>query len=199
MTHFRTVPHHSGQRFTFGVKRYHAINRPGWRTVRALGQFWRLPPGVNQYLTDEDIKRLATTCDARQRASFEHVCQAGEMRKTCDATVRGIYWTGQKAFQVGVDNSPVSVQPVRFTVGEVIYTGIRVTVQDADNTDYLLVTDKDVSLATFYKYLMFYSRYVSMRSLKTEGYCGLHNILPYGRDTRLEKCSIESLNVTPQH
>lgn len=196
MTLFRTVPHHSGQRFTFGIKRFAAIHRPGWRTVRALGQFWRLPPGMSQYLTDEDVQRLMTTCDARQRASFEHVCQAAEMRKTCDATTRGIYWTGQKAFQVGVEEEPVTVTPWRYESDEVTFIGIRITVGEYD---YLLATDKDVSMATFYKYLMFYSRYISVRSLNTTDVGCLLSKSPYSRDKRLEKCSIESLNATPRH
>lgn len=196
MTQFRTVPHHSGQRFTFGIKRFSPKQRPGWRTVRALGQFWRLPPGLSQYLTDEDVKRLMITCDARQRASFEHVCQATEMRKTCNATERGIYWTGQKAFQVGIEDVPVTVTPWHYETEGLVFVGIRVT---AGEYDYLLVTDKDVSMTTFYKYLMFYSRYISMRSLKTDGYCNLHNMLPYGRDRRLEKCSIETLSALPKH
>jgi hypothetical protein len=196
MSIFRTVPHHDGQRFTFGIKRYAALHRPGWRTVRALGQFWRLPPGLSQYLTDEDVQRLMTTCDDRQRASFMEVCQAPSQRKTCDATAQGIYWTGQKAFQVGMQESAAKVTPVRLESGETVFVGIRIT---TDAHDYLLVTDKDVSMATFYKYLLFYSRYISMRSLNTDGYDRFFSKLPYSRDKRLEKCSIESLSATPSH
>ncbi|QXO09543.1 hypothetical protein pEaSNUABM11_00119 [Erwinia phage pEa_SNUABM_11] len=195
MSIFRTVPHHDGQRFTFGIKRYAPLHRPGWRTVRALGQFWRLPPGLSQYLTDEDVQRLMTTCDDRQRASFMEVCQVPSLRKTCDATAQGIYWTGQKAFQVGMQEQTVTVTPFRLE-GETVFTGIRIT---AGDYDYLLATDKDVSMATFYKYLLFYSHHISKRSLTTDGYDFQFGRLPYSRDKRLEKCSIESLSATPNH
>lgn len=196
MTRFRTVPHHGGQRFTFGIKRFAPIHRPGWRTVRAIGQFWRLPPGLSQYLTDEDVQRLMTTCDAQQRASFEHVCHASELRKTCNATTQGIYWTGQKAFQVGMEHDPVKVVPWSQAIDGVVFTGIRITTGEYD---YLLATDKDVSMATFYKYLMFYWRYISMRSLTTTDPWCMFSKLPYCRDKRLEKCSIETLSASPTH
>lgn len=196
MTQFRHVPHHDGQRFTFGIKRYAVPQRPGWKTVRAMGQFWRLPPGLSQYLTDDDVQRLMMTCDARQRASFEEVCQASEMRKTCNANTQGIYWTGQKAFQVGVEDEECLVTPWQGEVDGVKFMGIRIITTDHD---YLLATDKDVSMATFYKYLLFYSHYISKRSLNTNDAAYQFGRLPYRRDKRLEKCSIETLNVLPTH
>lgn len=196
MTQFRTVPHHSGQRFTFGIKRFAIPHRPGWKTVRAMGQFWRLPPGLSQYLTDDDVQRLATTCDARQRASFEVVCQATEMRKTCNACEQGIYWTGQKAFQVGAADDTAKVTPWHGEINGVIFTGIRITTGEHD---YLLATDKDVPMATFYKYLMFYSHYISKRSLTTTDAGYSISRLPYRSDKRLEKCSIETLSALPKH
>jgi len=195
MTSIRSVPHQPGTRFTFAVKRYWTTVRPGWKVVRAAGTFWSLPPGTLNHMSIEEILKFAALADRRQRASFSAVAQCTEERKTRNACERGIYWTGQKAFQVGMCQDRCIVTPFQGDYGGTFFTGIFVSFLDAPEKDYYLATPKDVTMATFYKYLLFYKEHIGIHPVQEDWY--YHNSLPYGRDRRLARCSMKNFESTP--
>lgn len=195
MVAVRSVPHQTGSRYTFGVKRFGVNYRPGWKVVRAAGQFWYLPPETLKYLSADQIQRFLKLADASQRASFIGgiACRCSE--KTRNATGRGVYWTGQNAFQVGMPEVECIVTPFNGPYANGHFTGIFVTFPDDPTLDYVLSVDKDVSIDTFYKYLLFYSRYIRVNPVQVDRYYKYP--LPYGRDRRLEGCSIENFKTVP--
>ncbi|HHS7556401.1 TPA: hypothetical protein ACTPQ1_004693 [Salmonella enterica] len=197
MVAVRSVPHQTGSRYTFCVKRFGARHRPGWKVVRVAGTFWHLPPDTLKYLTPEQILQFLRAADSSQRASFMDGIACRESGKTRDATGRGIYWTGQHAFQVGLPDTKCRVTPFN---GEYLgdhFTGIYVDFPEHPELNYYLSVNKDVSVATFYKYLLFYGRYVRVSPVQDDWH--YKHPLPYGRDRRLEGCSIENFNNAPQH
>lgn len=162
MSKIRYVPHRAGGRFTFGVKRYSLGKRPGWKVVRVAGGFWHLPPGIFNYYSLDQIQTFLNKADWQQRSSFDNI-RCNELRKTKDALERGIYWTGQHSFQVGGFQDDCTVEEIVEEVNGRKYIGIRVSCPDNPDYGYVLVTDKDVTMATFYKYLLFYSRNIFFR------------------------------------
>lgn len=196
MVAVRSVPHQTGSRYTFCVKRFGARNRPGWKVVRAMGQFWQLPPGTLKYFSVDRIAQFLNAADPSQRSSFIAGIVCRPDGKTRDATTRGIYWTGQNAFQVGLPCLKCEVTPFNGPYADAYFTGIFVSFKDDPSLNYFLSVDKDVSIDTFYKYLLFYSRYIRVTPVHEDWY--YKNPLNYGRDRRLEGCSIESFNSVPQ-
>lgn len=195
MTVFRSVPHTTGSRYTFAVKRFGFCNRPGWKVVRVAGTFWQLPPGIEQYMSVEQIELFLKGADRSHLSSWADTCRARSTSKTRDATQPGVYWTGQHCFQVGMLKSACTVEPFSETVGEDIFTGIMIRFPDEPELDYLLATMRDVSMATFYKYLLFYNRLVSFHTVREDW--SYRHPMPYGRNRRLAGCSILSLPNTP--
>lgn len=195
MTSTRSVPHQPGSRFTFAVKRFWTPVRPGWKVVRVAGTFWSLPPGTLDYMSVDEILKFAALADRRQRSSFNDVVQCTADGKTRCANKRGIYWTGQKAFQVGMCQDRCNVTPFRGEYKGTLFTGIFVNFPDAPDKDYYLATPKDVSMATFYKYLLFYQQHISIQPVQEDWY--YRTTLPYGRDRRLDRCSMTNFDSTP--
>lgn len=195
MVAIRSVPHQTGLRFTFGVKCYGLKDRPGWGVFRVAGLFWTLPPNTLKYLTVEQISQFNKLADYNQRSSFRDVVHCNELRKTKDATGKGIYWTGAKAFQVSDHALPCKVTEVVGEVNGNKYCGIHVVFPDDPNQDYLLITDKDVTMATFYKYLLFYTRHITFHPLGVDKPY-LRNF-PYSRFRRETVCSIENFSAIP--
>ncbi|ANZ50540.1 hypothetical protein STRATTON_115 [Erwinia phage vB_EamM_Stratton] len=195
MTSIRSVPHQPGSRFTFAVKRFWGGQRPGWKVVRVAGVFWSLPPGTLDYLSVDEIMQFAALADSKQRYSFNSVVECSSQGKTRDACKPGIYWTGQKAFQVGMCQDRCISTPFQWVDGDVTFTGIYVSFPDAPERDYYLATPKDVSMATFYKYLLFYKQHIGIHPVQEDWY--YRNPLPYGRDRRLNRCSMMNFESTP--
>lgn len=191
----RSVPHTTGSRFTFAVKRFGFNRRPGWKVVRAAGTFWQLPPGIEKYLTVEQIQLFLKGMDSNQAYSWSVSAKAVGSSKTKDATSRGVYWTGSKAFQVDMKCEKCVVTPFNETIDGDIFTGIHIGFPNAPEDDYVLGTMRDVTMATFYKYLLFYSRHVRWHSVQEDGYYRMN--LPYGRNRRLLECSILNSKNTP--
>ncbi|QVW55101.1 hypothetical protein pEaSNUABM29_00057 [Erwinia phage pEa_SNUABM_29] len=196
MVSVRSVPHSTGSRYTFGVKRFGLRHRPGWKVVRVAGTFWHLPPDTLKYLSVEQIMQFLKAADSSQRASFMDGIACREGSKTRDATGRGIYWTGQHAFQVDGVDMEYKVTPINGEYRGDRYTGIYVEFPDSPELNYYLTVRKDVSIATFYKYLLFYGRYVRVSPVEDDWH--YKHPLPYGRDRRLEGCSIENFKSSPQ-
>ncbi|AWN08901.1 hypothetical protein MLDJOKPK_00062 [Salmonella phage SPAsTU] len=197
MVAVRSVPHQTGSRYTFGVKRFGARHRPGWKVVRVAGTFWHLPPDTLKYVTPEQILQFLKAADSSQRASFLDGIACRDSGKTRDATGRGIYWTGQHAFQVGMPDVECVVTPFNGEYRGDHFTGIYVDFPEQPELNYYLSVNKDVTIATFYKYLLFYGRYVRVSPVQDDWHYKYP--LPYGRDRRLEGCSIENFNNSPQH
>lgn len=195
MTTVRSVPHQSGSRFTFAVKRFWGGNRPGWKVVRVAGCFWSLPPGTLDYLTVDEILRFAALADSKQRYSFNSVVECVPQGKTRIANKPGIYWTGQKAFKVGMCQDRCISTPFRGEYNGQTFTGIFVSFPGAPERGYYLATAKDVSVATFYKYLLFYKQYIGIHPVQEDWF--YHTPLPYGRDRRLERCSMTNFESSP--
>ncbi|QVW55853.1 hypothetical protein pEaSNUABM9_00272 [Erwinia phage pEa_SNUABM_9] len=195
MASVRSVPHSTGSRFTFAVKRFGFVRRPGWKVVRVAGTFWQLPPGIEKYLTIEQIQTFVKGADSSQRYSWSSAALPRGKSKTTNATTRGVYWTGQKAFQVDMECAKCVVTPFNEEIDGDIMTGIAVQFPDSPEDDYVLGTVKDVTIATFYKYLLFYNRHVYWHNVQGEGYNRMN--LPYGRNGRLLGCSILNSKNTP--
>lgn len=193
----RSVPHTTGSRFTFGVKRFGFCHRPGWKVVRAAGTFWQLPPGIDAYMSTEQIEQFLKGADSRQNSSWSNTGRHRGTSKTKNATERGVYWTGQKAFQVGMGYLKCVVTEFNEEIDGDIMTGIVVRFPESPRDDYILGTVADVTMATFYKYLLFYSRQVYHHLINEDGYNRMN--LPYGRNRRLLGCSILNSKNTPPH
>lgn len=192
MANLRVVPHQTGLRYTFSVQRYNVLYRAGWKTYRAYDGIWTLPPDTFKYLSADEIVRMRKRCDSRQGESFHVACEPLSVTKTKDATQRGVYWTGLKCFHVGYPLSTVNASPVTATIGGVLFTGILVRGKGMHDYEYLLLTDKQVSISTFYKYLLFYRNYISYHPLN--GMDSFDHPMPYGRDKRLDGCSTKNFS-----
>lgn len=197
MSATRSVPHTAGSRYTFGVKRFSFCHRPGWKVVRRAGTFWQLPPGIEQHMSIEQIEQFLKGADSSQLCSWADTGKARGSSKTRDATGRGVYWTGQHAFQVGMESPKCVVTPFNEEIGGDVFTGIVVSFADSPEDDYVLGVMKDVTIATFYKYLLFYNRKVKHHLVRGDGYNRMN--LPYGRNGRLLECSILNSKNTPPH
>lgn len=197
MSTARSVPHTSGSRFTFGVKRFGFCHRPGWKVVRVAGTFWQLPPGIDKYMSIEQIEQFLRGADSSHRSSWSGTARHRSTSKTKNATERGVYWTGQKAFQVDMEPLTCVVTEFNEEIDGDVMTGIVVQFPDSPRDDYVLGTVKDVTMATFYKYLLFYSRQVYHHLINEDGYNRMN--LPYGRNRRLLGCSILNSKNTPPH
>lgn len=197
MSKARSVPHTSGSRFTFAVKKFGFNHRPGWKVVRVAGTFWQLPPGIDKYMSTEQIETFLKGADSSQRSSWSGTGRQRGVSKTRVATERGVYWTGQNAFQVDMQPLKCVVSEFNEEIDGDIMTGIVVQFPDSPRDDYVLGTVKDVTMATFYKYLLFYSRQVYHHLINEDGYNRMN--LPYGRNRRLLGCSILNSKNTPPH
>lgn len=195
MTVHRSVPYSPGSRYTFAVKRFGFCNRPGWKVIRIAGTFWQLPPGIEEHFGIEQIERFLALADRRQLASWADTGKARDASKTRNATVPGVYWTGQHCFQVGPEPEKCVVEPFNEMIDGEIFTGIKVCFPTKPEQNYLLATLRDVTLSTFYKYLLFYNRLVYFHPVQ-EDWSYRHS-MPYGRNRRLAGCSILNLPTTP--
>lgn len=195
MTVHRSVPFSPGSRYTFAVKRYGFCSRPGWKVVRVAGTFWQLPPGIEDHFSIEQIERFLGLADSSQLASWSSTGKARSTSKTRNATQPGVYWTGQHCFQVGPAPEKCVVEPFNEMIDGEVFTGIKVCFPNDPAHDYVLATLRDVTLSTFYKYLLFYNRLVYFHPVQ-EDWSYRHS-MPYGRNRRLAGCSILSLPNTP--
>lgn len=194
MATVRNVPHQEGRHYTFGVKRHFLGFRPGWKVVRVAGSFWQLPPNVLKHYSVEQIQRFHTLADWQQKDSFNSI-KCNEIGKSRNATERGVYWTGQNAFQTGGFAGPTEVREVEGMLDGKKYVGLHIHCPDSPQYDYLLVTDRDVTFSTFYKYLLFYSRNIYFHPFNRDRPWDIG--FPYLRLRSKEACSIENFNSIP--
>lgn len=187
----RFVPFHDGSRYTFGVERYAVGFRPGWRVVRIDKACWCLPTGIFDYFTPEALTRFVSLGSPTQRTAWEKNIRCRYLGKTRNATVRGVYHVGSRWLHVEPTHPRCAVTPFNGEYHGQVYTGIHFAFPDNPDLNYFLATPKDVTLATFYKYLLFYPAYV-VAEYEHKAFP-----LPYGRDRRLAGCSIENFSNTP--
>lgn len=187
----RFVPFHDGSRYTFGVERYAVGFRPGWRVVRIDKTCWYLPTAIFDYFTPEALSRFVQRGSPTQRSAWEKNIRCRYLGKTRNGTLRGVYHVGSRWLHVEPTHPKCVVTPFNGLYNGQIYTGLYFAFPDAPDLNYFLATPKDVTLATFYKYLLFYPAYVVVE-FEHKAFP-----LPYGRDRRLAGCSIENFSNTP--
>lgn len=188
-----------GRRYTFKVKRFSLPVHLGWKAVRMWGRVWSLPPGLTRHLEMGYIDRIFKDGDSPQLRDFMRTCGGGYSHPTADATKPGVYWDGANLFYVGQKCSKPSVTEVRVVTPQASFIGIEIAVTvGEEELRYQLLTDKDVDLRTFYKYLLFYRHRISIRGV--DGAFGKFASMRYGRDKRLEgECITRKLDGTLLH
>lgn len=188
-----------GRRYTFKIKRYSLPVHLGWTAARIWGRVWYLPPGLSHHLEIDYIDRVFRDGDQSLLRDFERICASPRCWQTTDATKCGVYWDGRNLFSVGQKNSKPIVQFVRVETKFAKFIGIDITVEvEGKQLRYQLLTDKDVDLRTFYKYLLFHKHRISVRGV--EGAFGKFASMPYARDKRLEgECFTTNLDGSPLH
>ncbi|ANZ50288.1 hypothetical protein PHOBOS_98 [Erwinia phage vB_EamM_Phobos] len=186
-----------GRRYTFKVKCYSLPVHLGWTAARIWGRVWYLPPGLSRHLEANYIDAVFRAGESPQLRDFNRICAAYTTRVgTTDATRNGVYWDGKNLFYVGQKYSKPTVKEVRVETAKGNYIGIDVTVTGENETlRYQLLTDMDVDIRTFYKYLLFYKHRISVRAVV--GAFGKFASMPYPRDKRLEgECITMNLDGT---
>ncbi len=185
-----------GRRYTFKVKRYSLPVHLGWSAVRLWGRIWNLPPGLTRHLEVEYIDRVFRDGPSPQLRNFESVCALRPTGQTTDATKPGVYWDGANLFHVGRKCSKPSVTEVIVETEKQRFIGIEIAVEkDGAELRYQLLTDKDVDIRTFYKYLLFQKHRISVRGVS--GAFGNFATMRFGRDKRLEgECITTNLDGT---
>lgn len=193
MLQMRNATVSNGQRYTFRVKRYSMLRKMGWSAHRLWGQIFFFPPGTTDYLEDSFIQKMLENRPCREVREFRLLCQATPMAETTNATLPGVFWDGRNLFSVGSDADNVSVTPIEVTSPKGKFIGIEVDfVSNGSNNTYWLVTDCDVDLRTFYKYLLFQKHRISTKIIR--GLSQSYATMPYSRDKRLEvACTVKPL------
>lgn len=174
-----------GRRYTFKVKRYSLPVHLGWSAVRMWGRLWNLPPGLTRHLEVEYIDRIFRDGESPELRNFVSVCALRLSEQTTNATRPGVYWDGANLFSVGQKCSKPSVTEVIVETEKQRFIGIEIAVEkNGEELRYQLLTDKDVDLRTFYKYLLFQKHRISVRGVS--GAFGNFATMRFGRDKRLE-------------
>ncbi|ANZ48947.1 hypothetical protein HOV30_gp098 [Erwinia phage Derbicus] len=185
MTTIKNAVAGEGRRYTFKVKRYSLPVHLGWSAVRMWGRIWNLPPGLTRHLEVEYIDRIFRDGDSSQLRNFISVCALRPTGQSTDATKPGVYWDGANLFHVGQKCSKPRVTEVYVETAKQRFIGIEIALEkDGQEFCYQLLTDKDVDIRTFYKYLLFQKHRISVRGVT--GAFGHFASLRFGRDKRLE-------------
>lgn len=193
MLQIRNATVSKGQRYTFRVKRYSMLRKMGWTAHRLWGQIFFFPPGTTEYLEDSYIEKMLQSRPCRELREFRQMCQSTSMAETANATLPGVYWDGRNLFSVGGDAEDVTVTPVEIISPKGKFIGVEVDfVSNGSASTYWLVTDCDVDLRTFYKYLLFQKHRISAKIVR--GLSRSYDTMPYSRDKRLEvACTVKPL------
>lgn len=195
---FYPVPRRTdlGDRLTYAVNAYRHHQLPGWKTVRILGGFYQLPPGAVAYWTDSDIKRFILNATPKQKNSFETSCRCRPWSfKTKDISFPALYSIGRRYFHNCPEETDLSVTPIRGTYHDMMFTGIKVScVYGGVPQQYCLIASGDLTMRTFYKYLMFYGERINHVPVDLTGAPALQ--MKY-RKLRSYRCFIESCELLP--
>ena len=194
MLHIKPVPVQEEPVWhTFNIRRFTFREVPGWKVVRMCGRFWQFPPiGVENVPLDM-IERVINDQEALRPVL--HTMGISRSETTRSSQGHGVYWTGQHAFLR--QQFPTQHVKTEVVVGELPrgkFRGIKITsLVNGQPCIYVLVTDKDVDLKTFYKYLYFYPKYISRR-LFTEKTTASERV-PYAIDMRLAPATLDTFQV----
>ena len=184
MLHIKHIPvADKAVKHTFNIQRFHVREIPGWRIVRMHGRFWQFPPIADEHVPRDFIERCLN--NARDLSPMEHTMAVGKSNATRSSQGAGAYWTGQHGFmRQQHPNAHVNTELVVAILPKGVFKGIKIScVYDGKPFTYVLVTDKDVDVRTFYKYLYFYPKYISHHSFGERGW--QTDRLPYALDKRL--------------
>ena len=194
MLHIKHVPvAEKPVKHTFNIKRFSLREIPGWQVVRMCGRFWQFPPIGENNVPKDMIER--TISDPEAIKPMVHTMGAGRSTATRTSQGAGVYWTGQNAFvrqQFHHEHVKTELVVAKLPQGE--FRGVKITCNvNGHPLVYVLVTDKDVDLKTFYKYLYFYPKYISRR-LFTEKTTASERV-PYAIDMRLAPATLDTFQV----
>lgn len=182
-----------GSRYTFRVKRYSLLRKMGWDAYRFRGGVYFLPPGTSKYLGDDYIKRIVYGNPCSEQRDFHSLCGSTPMAETKNATLPGVYWDGKNLSLVGAIVSDIVHTPIEVTTKTCVFVGIEISYRVNDEVCiYWLLTDRCVDMRTFYKYLLFYKRRISVKIVS--GTLRQFDTMPYGKDARLGgTCTVRNL------
>lgn len=196
---FYTVPRRDdmGDRLTYSVKAYTRHVLPGWKTVRTLGGFYQIPPGILSYWKPPEIEQFVRHASKQQRDSFEYVCCCPTWHfKTKDVSKNAIYSTGGRYYYKGAEEENLVVTPMRGRCRGKPCTFLKVNVDyNGEPQEYYLMVYGEVSMRTFYKYLLFYHDQVSIISTKL---CRAANYQKRYNEMRSPVCFTESCIQSPE-
>lgn len=187
----------AGRRYTFRIRRYSLLRKLGWVPYRSRGLVFFLPPGTSKYLDSQYIASFVYGQPTPEQRDFKSLCLATAMAETSNATLPGVYWDGKNLFSVGNEVDDLKVTPIAVTASNTEFVGIDVSYSiNGELCSYWLLTDRNVDMRTFYKYLLFYKRRVSVKIIS--GTSRNFTSMPYGKDARLGgTCSVRNLEDTP--
>lgn len=180
-------------RLTCTVTRFRYTEFPGWRVVRMRGKFWQFPPLPLSEIPTDLIERTYNDADYMRVMRTNMAVTAAETARSTQAP--GAYWSGHSGYvQPRYDTTKVEKHYVKFEHEGVNYRGLLVTcIVDGLPLAYVIVTDKDVDLPTFKKYLFFYPQHVSRHLII--GDKNLLTYMPYRIDKRLVGIHEDKLDI----
>lgn len=182
-----------GQRYTYRVKRYSLLRKMGWEAFRHRGQVFFLPPGVKNFLDEDYISRVVYGQPSSEQRDFRELCMSTPMAETSKANLPGVFWDGKNLSLVGSNYADLLVKPIEVTTPQAVFVGVEVSYTDnGEICIYWMLTDRLVDMRTFYKYLLFYKRRISIKIIS--GSSRQFTTLPYGKDSRLgATCTVRNL------